>query len=234
MEQYFAAKKTPFRAPPEEDGSAVIVHETAEGRSAWGERLAALLPDRRVFPLRFLHAMRGAGRDLVQAARPGSAACCTSATNKVPFPRRSPAATAYSISWPRPPQPWPRPAGRADPHRTRAGGPRANRLERVTLAEGAGAARPTRVRRLRPHPGCTGERARGACARSPPAGSSACSAPAAVTATRGKRPLMGAIAARPGRCGHRHLGQPAHRGPGDDRRRGRYRGGGHGVDNCTG
>ncbi len=66
MEQYFAAKKRLFERHLKEDGSAVIVHETADGKSAWGERLAALLTDRRVFRCGFSAPSEVRATDLVQ------------------------------------------------------------------------------------------------------------------------------------------------------------------------
>jgi murE/murF fusion protein len=66
MERYFAAKKRLFERHLKEDGSAVIVHETADGKSAWGERLAALLTDRRVFRCGFSAPSEVRATDLVQ------------------------------------------------------------------------------------------------------------------------------------------------------------------------
>lgn len=66
MERYFAAKKRLFERHLKEEGSAVIVHETADGESAWGERLAALLTDRRVFRCGFSAPSEVRATDLVQ------------------------------------------------------------------------------------------------------------------------------------------------------------------------
>ena len=194
MERYFAAKKRLFERHLKEDGSAVIVHETAEGESAWGERLAALLPDRRVFRCGFSMQCEVRATDLVQAMTGFS---CVLHLGNEQGSFSSPltggynvlnilaaAATGLGLGLP------------AEQIRTGLAqvGRVPGRLERVTLAEGAGAAGPTVfvdyahtpdalenvLVSLRPLAtgrlicvfGCGGDR------------------------DRGKRPLMGAIAAR--------------------------------------